>query len=695
MNVDLKDLECLRSSHCGGGGATCRQGGRGAEQMGVYDHMMRPSMGHRMQVELRESMQHYHGVRTQLQEQLSELCFSNRQLYTSPHPPSPAPSNFSSSTTTSSSVHVKRWRDPDSKFSKAPEQAAQRARLANLQAGGKASGKADLPPISDNNRNAQTDAAAAVKEEVEPSGRRSNAAPLPPVTAHRAVSSSGGQEAPPEIPPALNDQPQPRLPPCSPTKEKTNDAAAIAAEKKALRFGANVELKTPLPCPKKPVANKGGPGTAGQKKGGGRRKSVLKDKATHHILKLPALHGGSLKSRRCTWDSGRNHLPHRKGKSTALEASRVKEECLTFSCPSLTLPAVADPKRTEVRRCPPLPQGLTKARLQAANRLHKRLPVAVMYTENSPANETPRAVYGELEEEEEHFVWPASKTFPELDDSGTVLTALEYDVEAGMDGSEGLAPLPVVRLSEYKGSGLGWQTSTRHVPRLRLDRAQSPGLVSVTTTGRSGATGFTGATYMSQETLEWKGEYMATGNRNRKDRMLSEIIQIVRQRMRENEEDLKAAGHYPRPNEFRSLDEEDDVTFWDRRLRTPTSETATARSTARRQRLRAGRTTAARATMKKQSSTAVGGAAAISDRDTRGGGTTAAAQSSGARLHAYLQKLSQRRKERVKESRPAARERVRFQLANLTIREITELTMSSRGQPSASLYTGATAATAH
>ena len=57
-------------------------GSSGETTMGMYDHMMRPSMGHRMQVELRESMQHYHNDKTQLQRHLSELCLDSKDLYT-------------------------------------------------------------------------------------------------------------------------------------------------------------------------------------------------------------------------------------------------------------------------------------------------------------------------------------------------------------------------------------------------------------------------------------------------------------------------------------------------------------------------------------------------------------------------------------------------------------------------------------
>ena len=263
--------------------------------MGVYDHMMRPSMGHKMQVEIRESMQHYHGNKTQLQEQLAELCFDTGHLYTSPIPPSPTPSSVPS---------VKNWSQPGSKFNAAPVKAALKAHLAKLEQGSASPSGGEQKQVGDKNTL------------------------LPPIT--------------------TSQQPAGDTYPCTTDAEteKTQEAReknwnceeTHVVEKKNIRFGESVELKTPLSKKKKKVCKK-------SKKTEGRRKSVLKDKPSSRLLKLPAVYGPSDKS--TLWDSGRNHY-HRKGKSVPMEMSRVLEDCQTFSHNTLAIPPINDPKRMEI-----------------------------------------------------------------------------------------------------------------------------------------------------------------------------------------------------------------------------------------------------------------------------------------------------------------------------------------------------------
>ena len=50
------------------------------------------------------------------------------------------------------------------------------------------------------------------------------------------------------------------------------------------------------------------------------------------------------------------------------------------------------------------------------------------------------------------------------------------------------------------------------------------------------------ASYMSQETLEYKSEYMSSGDPDRRKQCLSDILHIVRQRMADNEEELRMMG---------------------------------------------------------------------------------------------------------------------------------------------------------
>lgn len=84
---------------------------------------------------------------------------------------------------------------------------------------------------------------------------------------------------------------------------------------------------------------------------------------------------------------------------------------------------------------------------------------------------------------------------------------------------------------------------------------------------------------MSQETLEWKSEYMTSGNPDRKNRMLAEILHVVRQRMRDNEEDIRMAGDDPRPGDRWSMDGHSDIMVLDRNI-SPSSGATSTRSTA-------------------------------------------------------------------------------------------------------------------
>ncbi|XP_070199775.1 uncharacterized protein [Littorina saxatilis] len=546
---------------------------------------MRPSMGHKMQVELRENMHNYQNNRLSLQTQLSELRFDKQDLYTSPVPPSPTPS-------------IKNWSDAGSRFSSAPDKAAHKARLAKLE-------------------QENTTLSLEAKER-ELNARNTLLPPLPSKGDHNTKAEAEDSS------PAKDS---------SHTQATEEEKCAEEAEKKNLRFGANTELKTPQ---SQQPRKKGGKG----KKNGGRTagatltKSALKDRP-QYVLKLPTIH--AVPDKRTQWDSGRNHI-HRKGKSISLEKSSIEEECRNFSHCSINIPSIVDPKRMEIR-LPPVakpPVSLPKVKF-TGRQLQKATPapVAVVYTQSTPleARTSNTRV-------QDHFPQGRSR-LPELDDTLSDVTDSEGEGEGGLEvsGRLHLPSLPVVRLSESKMMRHNFENTTHLVPRLALDNSKSSSMLSLLT-GRSGATG---ATYMSQETLEWKGQYMTSANPDRKNRMLTEILHAVRARMRDNAEDIKMASDDPRPGDTSSMREGSDILFLPSDRVTPSSGATTATTRALNQKL-------------------------LNPARYKQKVAATASRKQAPKLHNYLQKLSHRRK--VVDQRQL--ERVRFQLAYNTIREMTQ-----------------------
>ena len=72
---------------------------------------------------------------------------------------------------------------------------------------------------------------------------------------------------------------------------------------------------------------------------------------------------------------------------------------------------------------------------------------------------------------------------------------------------------------------------------------------------------------------------MTSGNPDRKNRMLAEILHVVRQRMHDNEEDIRMAGDDPRPGDRWSMDGHSDFMVLDRNI-SPSSGATSTRSTA-------------------------------------------------------------------------------------------------------------------
>ena len=404
-------------------------GSGGGETMGVYDHMMRPSMGHRMQVELRENMQNYHNNKNQLQSHLSGLCLDSKDLYNSP--PSPASS-------------IKTWGEAGSRFSTAPEKAAKKARLAKLE------------------QENSTLSKAAQQNEL-----KSKHTLLPPIP---GKGNTMGAEA----------------------QEKTDSSCQIQEEqgddsdKRNLRFGASVELKTPLKT--KPTTTtttatttNNNKASKSQKKGKGKKpalkekdKEKEKEQKPRGVLKLPIIL--PINNKWAQWDSGYNHV-HRKGKSTGLEKSQIEEDCRNFSQRSMAIPSTLDRKRMEIKLPPLAKPPANQPKVKFTGRQPKKsIPVDVVYMQSMP-DEASAAKAMVLD----HFPH-GDKRLPDFDDSssGCAESDDEADGPLNESGQLLLPPLPVVRLSHHN-----LKQTTHHVPRLHLERITSPGLMSVET-GRSG-----------------------------------------------------------------------------------------------------------------------------------------------------------------------------------------------------------------
>nr|KAG5699465.1 hypothetical protein BaRGS_016311 [Batillaria attramentaria] len=534
----------------------------------LYNHRVQKSLGHQMQVELKENMQSYRDNKTILQNQLSDLRFDVCDLYTSPVPSSPPARSERSDT----SIH--NWKDAGSKFNAAPNKAAKQARLAKLQ---------------HENSILSTKAGSLTCQDLN--GKKAALPPIPCQQGDAGQASDTGQ----------------------------SKANCMDATQKSLRFGGSIELKTPQNTPKGKLASKGKTQKA--------KKPVLKEKHVPFVMKLPTIH--AVDQNRPQWDSGHNHV-YCKGKSTVFEKSKVEEDCRTFTQRSFNIPNYDDPKRREIKLPPIVRATGPQTKVKFTGRQPRKPIMNVFYTENS--------------------VGRSARTFPsprQPDMQASSEDLYDSDEENGAGEPEEsredqdtekleLPPLPVVRLSESKLSRHNFVPTTRRVPRLHLDCEATPSLMSEVT-GRSGVTA---ATYMSQETLEWKEEYMASGDPARKTRMLAEILHVVRERMQDNAEDLRMAGYDPLLTEGAGADQPLDIMVL-------AGKPAPAN----------GNTTPRRIKFSKQSKKSSPNRQLVTPGVQRG---------HRARLHSYMQRMSQRR--RAVEHQ----QRVRFELANMTIREITQ-----------------------
>ncbi|XP_076450956.1 uncharacterized protein LOC143286907 isoform X2 [Babylonia areolata] len=442
--------------------------------MGVYDHMMRPSMGHRLQTELRDSMERYHSDKDHLQHHLAQLRLRSKDLHTTSSTPQDPPSS-----------PVKRWGDPNSSFSQAPEVAAHRAQLAQME---------------------------HHPHQAPPTTHVSNASFLPPI---QQPPTQNTQSTHPKSSSDDNDTPRTQTM-GTPAGAKATPVQGRAGDRRVAK-GRKTQKKA------KPVAVK----------------KWQKDKTVAPMLMtLPTIPSAS-GVRRSVWDSGLHHLPPHPGPGTHLERNQVEEECRHFSQRSRPIPAIDDAKRTEIQRPPwlQLPPGVTSS-TKVQFRRHPPPPApdhqqgAAHSTSTDHPSPKPTV---------DHFPHHAPR-LPELDEGST-----EGEEESDHDGT---AHAPDGELGQQRRIVLpsipaSTQLTKSSIPPLRLRRR-------LNSSANSAATAQSGATYMSlmsQETQEWKGIYVQSEDPRLKGRMLMEILHATRQRMHDNEEDLRLAGDLPQPHD--------------------------------------------------------------------------------------------------------------------------------------------------
>ncbi|KAL8623803.1 hypothetical protein ACOMHN_059884 [Nucella lapillus] len=491
---------------------------------------------------------------------------------------------------------LKKWGDPSSKFSKAPEMAAQKARLAQLQ--------------KENDRLSQQPQHTDSDQNTNNSQKVNNSLLLPP------IRDSGTHKSNPAT---LDEEDSVRAKEHTPLTKSTQKPPAP-------KSGSH-QTKSTTPIKGRKFPKKGA-------------RKVDKPLPT---LKLPTIHSASGKGRN-VWDSGHHHLLVHVP-STHLEKNQVGEECRNFRQTSVVMPSAVDAKRTEIRR--PVRIQPVGSRVQFRRRPNpdpapdsntKHAAYAVHSTPAADPNLTPTV---------DHFPKNTPR-LPELDDGSSMGEESDDGTEEPSAKTQQAQRTSFPAIDMPKGTKLPHPQSLA-VPPLRLPRGVTPSAASINTV-QSGATHMS---MLSQEVREWKGAYMRSEDPHRKGRMLMDILHATRQRMQDNEEDLRLSGDL----DGLSVEGRSDVMLLHRDSTTLDSGANTARSSLEHQQSKPFKLP--HYTKKRA---AAGGGGGQGSRNTR-------------KLHRYLHKLTNQRKAGDQPHHQPPGTGAPFPLATMTIREITQTSL--------------------